>query len=267
MAKHHIGLGLCLSLLSPAMAQVATEVTIVLEPVADTSLFEEGELSNGAGIYSFTGTTAMGNRRRALVRYDFSQLPGDADVSAAMLSVTVSRTISSTLTVRLHRVTTAWGEAASDAPGQEGTGIAAEPGDATWTQAVTGQQAWATPGGDFVGDASASLRMRDNGTYEYASAGLTSDVIGWLNGSVENHGWILISNEGTGFTTAKRLNTREHPDAAARPRLSVTYASSPPFETRPVPLGGPWLLILVLAMALGARSRRQRAANRNGRTH
>lgn len=221
-----------------------------LEPLADNSLFEEGELSNGAGSYLFTGTTATGNRRRALIRFDFSRIPNNAEVTSATLTIAVSRTIASTVTVRAHRVTTDWGEGDSVAPGQEGAGAAASAGDATWTQAVTGDRAWSNPGGDFIPSPSASVRLREVGPYVIGSAELTADVAGWLDGRLENYGWIFVSNEGTGFTTAKRFNSREHPDGSSRPRLTVTYTTVASPDPQPVPLSAGWLLALAALLPL-----------------
>ena len=51
--------------------QAQTQET-VLTPLKDNSIYQEGELSNGAGERLFTGVTRLGNKRRALIKFDLS---------------------------------------------------------------------------------------------------------------------------------------------------------------------------------------------------
>ncbi len=230
--------------------------TVVLEPAADSSIFSEGVLSNGGGVYLFTGLTVVGTERRALLAYDLSAIPSGSTVQSVSLDVTVSRTISQTITVRMHRLLASWGEGTVDADGQEGTGAPAEAGDATWLQRRLGGDAWINPGGDFVPTESARTGLRVNGTYTYSSGTLAEDVQLWLDDPSQNHGWILIANAAAGFGSAKRLNSRENADAATRPLLTVTFSGpvAAPAPPQQVPVaGGAWLLILGLALLLLGR--------------
>lgn len=236
-------MGLC-GALTPA-------ITVSIEASADTSLFEEGELSNGAGEYLFTGLIATGPERRALLQYDLSAVPVGATVQAATLGVSVSRTISGTVSVRLHALRASWGEGGVDAPGQEGTGAAAGTGDATWLERRLGSQPWSQPGGDFEAMESARAGLRGNGRYEFSGVGLVADVQRWVNEPSGNAGWILIGNPAAGFGSAKRLNSRENPDASSRPVLTVTYTAPPVVVTVPeaIPLGGRhWLMFLFVGI-------------------
>lgn len=242
-----------------ALAQVQQVVT--LSPAADNSLFSEGELSNGGGQYLFTGLTAVGAERRALLRFDLGAIPAAARIDEVSLELQMSRTISGTLTVRLHRLQGAWGEGSGDAPAQEGTGIAAAPGDATWSSAASGSRLWASPGGDFHATDSARTGVRDVGRYTWQSAGMAADVQAWVNGSETNAGWILVGNAAAGFGSAKRFNSREHPDVASRPRLTVTFTAAAAAAPVGVPAGSAvgWILLAVLlvtsAAAVGPRGR------------
>ena len=47
---------------------------VSVEASRDNSIYEEGELSNGAGQYLFTGVTNQGNKRRALVKFSLSTM-------------------------------------------------------------------------------------------------------------------------------------------------------------------------------------------------
>lgn len=237
-----------------ASAQTPAPQVVVLSAAADTSLFSEGDLSNGGGQYLFTGLTAIGAERRALLQFDLSPLPRGASIQSASLRLTMSRTISGTLTVRLHRLDSAWGEGGVAAPGQEGTGAAAAAGDATWQASAFPATAWINPGGDFRPQESARTGVRDNADYVWQSAQLANDVQQWLDGSAVNAGWIVIGNAAAGFGSAKRFNSREHPDPDSRPVLTVTYTGG---AAMPAPaVGVPTLtstgVLLLMTLVLAA---------------
>lgn len=239
-----------------SVAQSPTDV--VLEPVADTTLFEEDVLSNGAGDYLFAGVTARGARRRALVRFDFSDLPEGTDIVSARLELVVSRTLEPPLTTRLHRLMRAWGEGTVDAPGQEGTGAPAQPGDATWTHATLDGMAWDTAGGDFLPAESGRTVVRDFGPAQIAGDGLLEDIEYWRDHPGDNHGWIIIGNESAGLGNAKRFNSREFADPAQRVRLVLSATAPPPPAPSPVPvpaLGGLGMALLTFVLFLVGRQR------------
>ena len=99
--------------------------TVVVTADRDTTLYEDqdGSLSNGSGPDVFTGTTASGAIRRALVRFDVAgAVPSGASVVAVSLTMHVSRTMAGPVTIALHPVTTAWGEGASVATSGGGGG-------------------------------------------------------------------------------------------------------------------------------------------------
>jgi hypothetical protein len=48
----------------------SNEVSIA--PLKDNSIYEEGDLSNGAGEHLFTGVIKTGERRRALLAFDLN---------------------------------------------------------------------------------------------------------------------------------------------------------------------------------------------------
>ncbi len=247
----------------PAQAGT-TEITLL--PAQDNSIFEEGELSNGAGAYLFTGRTLIGARRRALIRFDLGSIPAGATIEAARLELSMSRTISGTLTVRLHRLLRGWGEGTVDAPGQEGTGAPAQAGDATWTQNRLGGGSWDQLGGDYETMASAAAPVRNLGRYTWTSDQLIADVQAWLDDPASNFGWIVIGNEAAGFGTAKRLDSRENPDPAARPVLVVSYSGGvvPAPVAIPV-IGIPGLLVLVSLLLVTAVTGWDRSAGRRSR--
>ncbi len=108
--------------------------TINLPAEKDNTLYEEGDLSNGAGDHLFTGSTNTASIRRAVIRFDIDgAIPVGATIDSVQLTLNVSRNNNSSAEdTSLHRLTGDWGESGSNASGNEGGGAAAEIGDATW---------------------------------------------------------------------------------------------------------------------------------------
>ncbi len=213
-------------------SSVAAQEHVILGPIQDTSIYEEsGDLANGAGSYLFAGTTALDKERRALVQFDFASIPVSATVTNATLALHMSRTIVAGEEVSIHRVLQGWGEGASDATANEGTGASATSGDATWTHRLFDTTAWATGGGDFEPTATASVVVDQVGIYEWSSAGTIADVQSWVDGTHENDGWILVG--GSGLKSAKRFDSRENSSPGFRPTLTVTYTTGTSVEDTP----------------------------------
>jgi hypothetical protein len=210
---------------------VGAAETVELEPVADVTLYEEsGQTANGAGSYIFVGRTENRNgavERRALLRFDIgASVPSGASITEARLEVTMSRTISGAQTVELRKVLESWGEGTSDAPGQEGGGTGATPGDATWSHRELPSVNWSSPGGVFAQDASASQQIAGTGPYTFDStAGSVADVQGWLDDPGSNFGWALVM-PSPAVGGAKRFNSRENSNDSSRPKLVVTFEAA-----------------------------------------
>ena len=224
---------LCIGLLAHDVCADTTHLT----PSKDNTLFEDahGAFSNGAGAYLFAGTTHSGPLRRTLLAFDLSSISTDATITSVALTMQMT---SNAHAVSLHNLQGDWGEGASDAVGEEGVGARTESGDATWTDAIADQAAWASPGGDFNPEASASLSISDLGIYIWTSTPqLVADVQGWVQDPVTNFGWILIGNESANGT-AKRFNSSEN--SINRPVLTVKYipaAGASPERTGSASLG------------------------------
>jgi hypothetical protein len=209
---------------------------VTLTPSRDNTIFSEGEKSNGAGAYLFVGNTGQGNSRRALVAFDLGDsIPAGSTVQSATFTLQMSRSRAGAEPVSVHRLLANWGEGTSNAPGDEGVGAPATPGDATWTHAFFGGAAWASPGGDFVGSPSATMTVDATGPYTWGpTSELTADVQGWVDASGTNFGWILIGTE-SGTQTAQRFGSRENSDEASRPTLTIEYSPPAPATSTPTP--------------------------------
>ena len=219
-----IAIGLVAALRTPAFADLA-----LLLPTQDNTLYEDqfGTLSNGAGKYMFTGNTAGGAKRRALLKFDLAAIPAGSTITDVQLTLHLSRTINAAEYVDLHRTLSDWGEGASVAFGEEGGGAPAQPGEATWLHTHYNTQFWTTPGGDFAPIASASQLVVGEFHYTWtATPRLLDDVQDWLDNPAINHGWLIKTEEGFP-TTAKRFDTKENPNPDYRPRLHIEYTPIP----------------------------------------
>lgn len=198
----------------------------------DSSIFEHpsGGLSNGSGDYLFTGLTAQAaelDLRRGLVAFDVSsRIPPGAVILDASMTLSMSRTISTDHPASLHRSLADWGEGPSNATGQEGWGAPAELGDVTWLHRFIPGQLWTQPGGDFDPTPSATIQVGAVGTYTWSSPGMVEDIQTWVDSPDQNFGWFINGNE-TVSASAKRFDSRDHPDHSRRPRLLVTFSCDP----------------------------------------
>jgi len=221
-----VALGL-IAIMGVVASTLAAQTTVILPGVKDNTLISEGApngtLSNGAGNGVYCGVTSTGNFRRALVKFDVSQIPANAVVTSASLTLNMSRTISAAVQCNAHRVLADWGEGTSSA---SGGGAPSTPNDATWVHRLFPATFWTTAGGDFVATASASKNVAGTGPYSFTGPGLDADVQSWVVNGATNFGWLIKTDE-TVTPSAKKFDSREATLAANRPKLTVTYTSAP----------------------------------------
>jgi hypothetical protein len=207
-------------------SRVEVPETVVLTASKDNTLFESsnGSTSNGAGVHLFSGTTASGSRRRALLAFNIaSQVPADARIRSVVLKLHVSQTISGAEPMELFGVLRDWGESTSNAgDNRDGDGAPARTGDATWIHAFRADRLWSAPGGDFdpVADAAAEV---SNGFATWTSTdALVSRVQSWVDDPSSNFGWLIRGNEGS-TRSAKRFDSRELSNVTFRPTLTIEF--------------------------------------------
>jgi hypothetical protein len=241
---------MCVGMATGLHAALAGNVNITASRDATLYFDSLGATANGAGSHLFAGVVANGSVRRGLLGFDLSSIPAGSTITSVSMTLHMSRSIQTMdAAFSLHRVTSNWGEGASDAEGPEGIPALAQPGDATWLHtffADGGGTLWNTPGGDFVGTASASKVIgADEGFYSFTSTPeLVADVQAWLDAPANNFGWLLRGDE-LNQPTAKRFDSRENPDQFLRPTLQVTFI--------PGPSAG---VVLLCAGVIAARRRR-----------
>lgn len=164
----------------------------------DTTLFEDLTTNAGGGIDGiFSGTIRTSFLRRALIAADLSAIPKDAVVVSARLEMVVERSGGNfgDIAYGLHRILRNWGEGEAAIPNEPGgLGAPAVAGDATWSDAFFTQEAWTTPGGDFVSTPSATANAGQQGAQVvWEGPDLTADVQAWVAAPETNFGWEIIT--------------------------------------------------------------------------
>ncbi|MFK7741168.1 MAG: DNRLRE domain-containing protein [Planctomycetota bacterium] len=212
---------------------VAPNENLEIVSSADNMIYSDAtNSSNGAGARMVVGRINAAGLRRGLLSFDVDgNMPAGSTINTARLRL-VHRApplpfFSGTQTLIIRRVTAAWTEGTADSGVNAGQGVVTAGGGATWVNRTAPGTAWTTAGGDFAAP-SGSLAISDTYTTftSGSTAGLVSDVQGWLDTPANNFGWILIGNESS-TATVKWLGTRES-GAADRPRLVLNI-------TRPLP--------------------------------
>jgi hypothetical protein len=224
-------LGCFLALLAGARAD---QVTIF--PSADATLFELVPTNSLGGVtWISAGTTQNGNTNRALLKFDIAAaVPAGSTIIDIGVNVWVTRSPvdgNADSLFSLRRVLRPWNEGANQPadPNYPGLGAPAQPGDATWTHAAWGADAWTIPGGlegvDFAGGFSSSTFIAgvSGDPYFFESGGMVADVQLWLDQPAQNFGWLLKTEEEDLNFTARRFGSRELEDPFESPQLIITY--------------------------------------------
>lgn len=196
--------------------------------------------SNGAGEYFFVGKNSSLNQnsvQRALIHFDLSTIPAGAIITAATLTVYVNKSGPNPTGLQMKKLLVDWGEGTSDAAGNEASGVAATPNDATWIKSINPSTLWTTPGGDFATTASSSVPTISAGLVADVSTSLTgqaiiTDIQNWQTNPTTNFGWAIISNDETTGASIKRFRSRNSLQTALRPTLSITYSTSLPISIK-----------------------------------
>lgn len=210
---------------------------IQLAPLHDATLYESatGEAANSVGTHLYAGTIGQNLVRRAVLQFQLNQIPAGSTINSASLSLNMSKTISGSTTIGLQRATQAWAEGPSNGLGfgsSEGAGGPSQSGDPTWIHSAFNTKLWSKAGGVFVTTISASKAVSGTGRYQWTGAGLAADVQQWIDNPTTNRGWFLKEQNEKAGTTAKQFDSRNHPTATSRPKLTIDY--TPPISNDPL---------------------------------
>jgi hypothetical protein len=260
-----LGRALLLAVSVPFVPAPGSAETLVLHPVADTSLISAApDNNNGGQAWVLAGVTQNFTTNRGLFRFDLSGLPPGSVIESASLSLEVTRQPRDGYApgpFGLHRMLQAWGEGnkiALDNAG--GLGAPATAGEATWNAAFAGALAWTAPGGaadaDFAAIASAEVFIYGVGDSPYlfpSTPELIADVQAWLDHPASNFGWMLRCEDESPNFTARRFGSRE--DAGSLPQLFLQFTVIPE----------PSALLLLAAGLLAVGCGALRSRSRHGR--
>ncbi|TDJ44155.1 MAG: hypothetical protein E2O52_08975 [Gammaproteobacteria bacterium] len=225
---YDIRFSLLLVLTGMALSSIAAAATVTVTPSRDATIFSSGGVNGIGDLFAGTsGTITPSDQRRALLYFDLAAIPADAVITDVSLTLSVLAAQGSE-TGSLHRLLQAWAE--GDQAAGAGAGIGAGGGggapsspvgdnDVTWTTTGLGP-AWANAGADFIPAASGSALLPLAGnTVTFSSAGMASDVQGWVDASFGNFGWIITGSDIA--PNVRKFASREA--VSGQPELSVTY--------------------------------------------
>lgn len=216
----------------------------------------KGDLSQDSGPFG-VGIVHSGEILRGLLKFPVDEIPKDAVVTCAEIIVKTTGPCGpckGLVDVEMHRVTSAWTTTGANdfLPQQqpklyqvELQGAGANTGDVTWTHAtydatdpVNKGVTWASPGAD-VDPLVLSMEVdNERGQHKFpSSAGFVKAVQGFVDGSVDNHGFLFKTEESDEYVaqkaeensykdydTAYRLfKAEDEEEEANRPLLVVHY--------------------------------------------
>ena len=112
------------------LRQLLSAVTVQVGVSKDNTIYQaDPDLSNGQGEFIIaSGST------RGLIQFDLgsASIPEGSTIIDAVLTLNVGLDGGGQSSVSVHRVTSSWGEAGSNASGDESQGAVAQQFDATW---------------------------------------------------------------------------------------------------------------------------------------
>ena len=171
-------------------------------------------------------TARTGGLQLPLVAFDLSQIPTDAEVYTATLSLYAkSKSTTSGLLLNVYEVLKEWDEAS-----------------ATWRERKKGIR-WAADGaGKLCADIGCepSARFGVDAVGRWYTVDVTSLVRKWVAHPDENHGMAFFGESGANIAFAFHSSEAGVPWTALRPRLSLVYGEMQPAPTfTPTPTGTP----------------------------
>ena len=189
------------------------QTTVVLTAIKDNQINITSQGDNAGIAPTLDSYNAGGIVRRALYKFDLSQIPSDAVITSATMNLYTYFIATANTPVRVYRLTADWDE------GTKATGA----GISNWTQRLASPATnWTTAGGDFDPTAWANITTSGTtaGTYNF---NLLSLVQAWFDGTYANHGVILQNDAGYWGVSWR---SREWGTAAQQPHLTITYTSA-----------------------------------------
>src|SRR5687768_3602619 len=198
------------------VAPAAAQTTVVLDnpsgEVTDAYI-RAGSYANTVFNNGLLATKANSNSdyvRRALLKFDTQNfVPANATIQSATLTVTLSRSESSTRTISAYRVSNSFDEWA-----------------ATWYRRKESGSRWTSSGGDLGSRYATASVGTSAGTR--VTFNVTSLVQSTVNGTYGSRYTriALVDGGSSSASSLKEFYSSEASDSANRPRLTVVYGGS-----------------------------------------
>ncbi len=218
--------------MATALSLFSQTVEVEVTPDMDNTIFIDSDLSNGLGEFIFAGTTNKNVKKRALVKFDLTEaVPEGIAVDSVVLTLVPDKVKPGDTEVKMHRLTTEWGEGTSKSVGGDGKGGPATKDDATWNFSKFSTDRWIKKGGDFANETSASNAVSLGTDAVFRSALLTLDVNFWLEDPSKNFGWIIIGDESQTATSVK-FSSKDHKIIEQWPVLKLYYTGATSIDER-----------------------------------
>ena len=192
---------------SPLLAQ--TTVVLQGDPLAgqDTHIAAASSVQNFGAATLLLSNSQTNGQSRLLLRFDLSGIPSGATIQSAVLELFYQSTrVSTSESLRLHRVARSWTELG-----------------ATW-RTYDGVGSWTTQGGDFDATVVASATL-DGTVNVWKAWTVTSLVQSWVQGSFVNYG-MLLESPAQSANNERRFVSSENASTTLQPKLTITYVAS-----------------------------------------
>jgi len=245
-------LSTCAALAVLASASHAfADVTVVVNATKDATIFAtttgaDPGTASGKGPGLFAGSDGNSRPKRSLVTFDVASaaIPANATILGVTMTMQLAQIAGQSdgsnlpqRTFRLFSVRQNWGEGPSGLPTKAtldgtGQGFTRQIGDSSWSFANFDQSPW-TAGGDVVPTEIAAVTFAApyvlSQSFTWSTAGMLSDVRGWVAGTVPNNGW-QIRNDAEATATSflafwSKDGAAVNGNPALAPQLSITYTT------------------------------------------
>ena len=192
-------------------SSLLAQTTVVLQgdPLAgqDTHIAAASSVQNFGAATLLLSNSQTNAQSRLLLRFDLSGIPSGATIQSAVLELFYqSSRVTSSETLRLHRITRSWTEMGT-----------------TW-RTYDGVGNWTSQGGDFDAAIVASATL-DGTVNVWKAWTVTSLVQSWVQGTFVNNGMLLESALLSG-NNERRFVSSENASTTLRPKLTITYVAS-----------------------------------------
>lgn len=185
----------------------------------DTRIVAFSNQNFNNGLSTTLNTSAGPSTARTLIQFDLSSIPVGAVINSAILTLvlTGANSLSSTVTVEVHRALTDWFEG-------NGNDSLSTIAGSSWTKRDQfnsldwgGNTAGGQSGTDYSATVAASTSVTGLGSYTW---NLTSEVDAMVSGATTNRGWWLIQTSGADKTFVSSDNSGA---SSSWPKLVVEY--------------------------------------------